>query len=111
MSSRPNHLTLRRPGSFLFAMSVGRSPPGNVEHGPGGERTVLGGEPAYQGGDLVDRDEAVHGNFRKHVVYVLLRHLVEDRGLRCRRSYAVHEDARLRKLFAQGLGKSDDSRL
>ena len=43
-------------------------------------------------GDLLDLDEARARDFRQHVVDVLLRHLVEDRGLRRRRRDAVHRD-------------------
>src|SRR5256885_16418265 len=103
MSSRPNQDWLRSFGDFFLAMSVSRSSAGNVEHRAGRKRTILGGEPAYERGDLIHRDEAVHGNLREHIVDVLPGHLVEDRGLRCRRSDAVHEDASLRELFAQGL--------
>src|SRR2546429_100732 len=86
MSSRPNQDWLRSFADFFLAMSVGRPAARDVEHRARRKRTVLGGEPAYQGGDLVDRHEAVHRNLGEHIVDVLAGHLVEDRGL-CRGAF------------------------
>src|SRR6267154_2821616 len=111
MSWRPNQDWLRRAGVFFFTMSVGRPSARDIEYRARRKRTILGSEPAYERGDLIHRHEAVHGDFREHIVDVLLGHLVEDRGLRRGGGDAVDEDAGLRKFFAQGLGKRDNPRL
>src|SRR6266705_3650441 len=105
MSSRPNQAWLRSFVDGFFAISISRPPAGDIEYRAGGERALLGGEPAYERRDLLDRHEAVHGDFREHIVDVLLGHLVEDRRLRRGGRYAVDEDARLRELFPERFGE------
>src|SRR5882762_5819286 len=99
MSCRPNQDWLRSLVGFFFAMSVCRPAARDIEYRARRKRTILGGEPAHERGDLLRRDEAVHRDFRKHVFDVFLRPLVEDRGLRCRRS----EDSSPERLSAQAL--------
>src|SRR5262249_62280358 len=101
MSWRPNHWTLRSWG--FFAMSVRRPAAGDVEHRAGRERAVLRPQPAHQRGDLVDRDEAAHRDLREHVVDVLLRHLVEYRGLRGGGRHAIDENTCLSQFLPQRL--------
>src|SRR5258705_12579696 len=101
MSWRPNQDWLRSAGVFFFAMSVGRPATRDIEYRAGRKRAILGGEPAYEGRDLVDRHEAVHGNFREHIADVLLGHLVEDRGLRSGGRDAVDQHPGLRELFPE----------
>src|SRR5262249_32519124 len=47
--------------------SIGGPAAGNVEHRTGRERALGRGAERHQGGDLVDLDEAIAGNFRQHV--------------------------------------------
>ena len=62
----------------------------NIEHRAGRERAVFRTKPGDQRRDLVDLDEAVHWNFRQHVVDVLPLHLRKQFGLRRRRRHAIH---------------------
>ena len=62
--------------------SIRRPPAGNVEHRAGREGVVRRGAERHERRDLLDLDETAARNFRQHVVDVLLRHLVEDRGFR-----------------------------
>src|SRR5256884_7241430 len=56
MIRRPPRSTLFPYTTLFRSMSVGRPAARDVEHRARRKRTILGGEPAYQGGDLVDRD-------------------------------------------------------
>src|SRR5258706_4745804 len=104
MSCRPNQDWLRSLGGFFFAMSVGRPSARDIEYRARRKRTILGGEPAYERGDLLHGDEAAHGDFREHIVDVLLGHLVEDRGLRRGGGDTADEDTGLSKPFPQRFG-------
>ena len=68
-------------------------------------------QKAASAGDLLDRDEAAARDLRQHEVDVLLRHLVEDRGLRRRRRDAVDRDVVGRELLAERLGQRDHAGL
>src|SRR6185436_11705343 len=108
MSCRPNQRIERRPGSFFL---VGGTAARDVEYAAGREGAVLARQPADERSDLVDLDEAVHRDLGEHVVDVLLRHLVEDRGLRrCRRD-AVDQHPRLSELLPERFRQRDYARL
>src|SRR5687767_6124807 len=99
MSWRPNHWIER---CLIFLISSPSS--GNVENAARAERALFARQPAHQRRDLVDLDKARHWNLGQHVLDVLARHLVEDRGFSGRWGDAVDQHAALRELLAQRLG-------
>ena len=58
---------------------LGIKPGEKIKHRPGAERAFLAAQPGDHRGDLIDFDEAAHGDLAQHVVDVGLRHLREHR--------------------------------
>ena len=94
-----------------MAISIGRPAAGNVEHRAGRERAVFRRQPCHHRREFFDQDEARLRNLRQHEVDVLLRHLVEDRGLRRRRRHRVDEDVVLREFLAERFCQRDQAGL
>ncbi len=70
-----------------------------------------GGEPGHHRGQLLHQYEALLRDLRQHEVDVLLRHLVEDRGLGRRRRHRVDQDVVRGELLAERLRQRDQAGL
>src|SRR5664279_4504773 len=103
----------RHPPSLIMVSPLCRSAlirraaAGNVEHRAGGEGAVLRGQPRHHRGEFLYQNETPLRNLRKHEVDVLLRQLVEDRGLGSSRGHRVDGDIVSGEFLAERLCQSD----
>ena len=92
-------------------VSIRRPPAGNVEHRAGRERAIFRRQPRHHRREFFHQHEAALRNFRQHEVDMLLRHLVEDRGLGGGRGHGVDEDVVLRQFLAERFRQRDQAGL
>src|SRR6187402_1474641 len=71
----------RHPPSRMAPISIRRPAAGNVEHRAGRECTILRCQPGDHRREFFHQHKPCLRYLRQHEVNVLLRHLVEDRGL------------------------------
>src|SRR6266567_2958829 len=78
---------------FGLAKKLIRGPPATqIKHCACCKRIFLRYQPSDHRADFLHFQKATAWNFAKHVVDMLLRHLVEDTSASCRRCDAIHRD-------------------